>query len=588
MHEILRESLRSVLLNENVEKKKPFLLPEIKKYILNQYKKEYLDNLPDKEKEEFESNVNSSAEEVYEYICETDPVANRSGGKKSPFINQILKWWKENSIIFPEDIQTVSETLNKYNELANTGKIKQPLTDFRTPGDLREKIDEILGIDKNPNEYPVEVVATNGNIKLYRINKFDAEGDICFANSGWCVQHKHMFDTYKPPYYMATEMRDGKEKRLALMHVDSKQIKDVHDRQVSGDIVEKIKPFVLELFKGKLVDDYIGEHSDLFPFLDKEFVKNSGNYKMILSFMKTLSQPDKDLENFVLNLYYNPDKHIDKFNFFKYVFHYLENVNEKSEIFEKAFVKMLNDPQEGGVSYTEKYDLTKNVLNYIEKIRKTPWKEVELFLTEYAKLDHIIAYKKTMYPNEIWEPLKNSLVKNITQGTLTGDTFFKLWKEHFPGRKIEELPLLDQEAIIKSIPQKFKDHIYAQGKRVPEYESIFLLDPKEAYEYMLKNIQTRDPKFEKVIFRSPVYSYELAKMLNQPIPEAEPAIARSAMMAYDYATKILKKPFKLGEPAIMSDYSLAKKYKQALDFWEVPRNKNSPFKESVLKIFSLE
>ena len=102
----------------------------------------------------------------------------------------------------------------------------------------------------------------------------------------------------------------------------------------------------------------------------------------------------------------------------------------------------------------------------------------------------------------------------------------------------ENLPGYDK---MLEVPEMAWNHFYESGKDDPEFteeltkrESLWAKDPKIALKYIIS-------------------------VTGNPLPEAEPLIAKNAQYSYEYA-RIFKSRFKLGEPAIMADPELASLY----------------------------
>jgi hypothetical protein len=241
-------------LEENIEKKMPYLVKTLQK------------GFPDWT----ETNIKS----FIELVKHVDPIAKKTNGDKTPFINQIITWYIHKKIRLPEDGTTVRDVLMKYIEHKN--KLKD-ISHYSSPGEIRKAVEDIEGEKKENKDYEANAFLefTEGNMKVYRISTWE-QGKICFADSGWCVQQQNYFEDYQPPYFMVTEVRNGQEKRLALIHRGSFQIKDVHDDPiVAPEEIAKLKPVIDKLFshindqikQGKVVFD---EDSDILPFLSME------------------------------------------------------------------------------------------------------------------------------------------------------------------------------------------------------------------------------------------------------------------------------------------------------------------------------
>jgi len=218
--DIVRKYSRIYLL-ENLENKKKYLLSKLQDY--------------------------DNPEEVLDWIAKTDPVAVKSKNKKTPFVNQILIWFLNDKIRLPEDINTTKEALILYNKAKQSGSVK-PITDYQSPGEIRQDFDE-TDIEATDDQYNVaELVDQHNGFKMYKIDNWD-QGKICFADSGWCVKDQEWFSQYNPPFYMITRGN----KRYALLHKDTYQAKDVYDDTLT---LEKARPIKELIFMVWPVEDY--------------------------------------------------------------------------------------------------------------------------------------------------------------------------------------------------------------------------------------------------------------------------------------------------------------------------------------------
>ena len=196
-------------------------------------------------------------DQIIDWIAQTDPVAVKSRNRKTPFVNQILDWYLDGKIRLPEDIETTRETLQKYNEAKQHGQTK-PIDEYNSPGNLSKDLD-LYSDKKEGYDANATLIDQDDEFKLYRIDDWD-QGSICFADSGWCVQHENMFNEYNPPYYMVTK----DNKRYVLMHKESNQIKDIHNVTLSLEQAKPIKDFILKIWP---VEDYKFEN-DLMVLID--------------------------------------------------------------------------------------------------------------------------------------------------------------------------------------------------------------------------------------------------------------------------------------------------------------------------------
>ena len=230
-----------ISLVENIEKKKKYILKQLDDY--------------------------DNAEEIIKWIAKADPVSVKSGGKKTPFVNDILNWFLNGKIRLPEDIETTREALTIYNNAKQQGQTK-PVSEYGSPGEIRR---EHESESDDPNDYGniAELVAQDGEYKMYRIDDYD-QGKICFADSGWCVKDEEHFDEYDPPFYMVTK---GK-KRYALLHKDSYSAKDVYDDSLTMDLAKPIEKFIKKVWpKFEYKDDLINV-SRLWPEAEPAIMKN--------------------------------------------------------------------------------------------------------------------------------------------------------------------------------------------------------------------------------------------------------------------------------------------------------------------------
>ena len=224
---------------ENLEAKKPHLLRKLEKL-------EY-----------------DNAEEIIDWIAKTDPVAVKTNNRKTPFINQILNWFINGVIRLPEDIETTKEVLIKYNESKQKGQTK-PIDSYDHPGAIAKELDLYKDKDKDKGNIYNEnakLIDEDGEFKLYRIDNWD-QGEICFADSGWCVQHIEYFEEYGPPYYMVTKGN----KRYALMHKESGQIKDVYDEPLTLGAAKPIEKFIKKIWP-KFEKSFIDTDTDLLSLI---------------------------------------------------------------------------------------------------------------------------------------------------------------------------------------------------------------------------------------------------------------------------------------------------------------------------------
>lgn len=226
--------------------------------------------------------------DILNWIYQSDPIAVKTKGRKAPFTDQILTWFENGVIRLPEDVETTNDTLTKYSYYRNNvgtfpdGEKVKSIDQYESPGRIREHINV-----ETEGKYDIaKLVMTHGLFKVYEIDNWET-GRICFADSGWCVQNQDMFEDYVPPYFMIIH----NNKRYALVHVDSGQIKDVHDNPLSEELGIPILPIILKLFEGhyrKLLVPETGNIADgiifvkYVPELAKKILNSKHNYSNML------------------------------------------------------------------------------------------------------------------------------------------------------------------------------------------------------------------------------------------------------------------------------------------------------------------
>ena len=108
------------------------------------------------------------------------------------------------------------------------------------------------------------------------------------------------------------------------------------------------------------------------------------------------------------------------------------------------------------------------------------------------------------------------------------------------------------EALIPVVKDPELTYLYAfeivQGKIKDEWEDIIAQDPLISYNYASRVLKRPFPKGEDIIAQDPYASYHYAKdVLKGPFPKGEDIIATNRDLSYYYAKKILKGPFPKGE-----------------------------------------
>lgn len=195
-------------IHPNLQKKEKYLLEDIKKLV-------------------HEKDVRQTLDHIYQ--C--DPVCQETNGKKSPFVNKILEWFNNKTVILPEDISDVNSILKKYNSCKQLENMP-PIDSFNTIGDVMKYISEKYGndIDEISAYSFLSCIKKIGNYSLYEVNTWE-EAKVAFADSGWCVKTQSTYESYASNGNFILVVKGNK--RFALCQPCSYQIKNVYDNSVS-------------------------------------------------------------------------------------------------------------------------------------------------------------------------------------------------------------------------------------------------------------------------------------------------------------------------------------------------------------------
>jgi hypothetical protein len=175
--------------------------------------------------------------------------------KKSPYIGAVLDWYTCRSIMLPEDIDKVQETLREFHEGVLSGLIKgdaAKIENYHRQQDLAQYLKQLRGFLLKGGGYETLGCVRAGELGkyvLFRIDDYETAQE-AFKDTNWCVRAPEQFRNYGPPYFMVvnTKVADGQDDRVCLMHDNSKQIKDVGDSPLSRPIQKELKPFMEFVF----------------------------------------------------------------------------------------------------------------------------------------------------------------------------------------------------------------------------------------------------------------------------------------------------------------------------------------------------
>ncbi len=247
--------------------------------------KEFLDRTFSFENDKYQINGEQlSLQDVLKYLDLSDPISVSTNSKQIQFDKVILNWWFHGKKP-DEDTDYIFRTLKRFmGAQAKNIKLPKKAIEYDTPGEMDKDLDKVLPRDETElaKNYPGDVVKIDGDYVLRKISTWE-EAQQCFKDSGWCVQNKNMFDSYKPPYFMITHKEpNGTEKRVALAHKDSEQLKDVKDDPLPYSIGKEFLPLIDYIFNlqktvfyNSADDDRDENINDLYPYYKNRVNINS-------------------------------------------------------------------------------------------------------------------------------------------------------------------------------------------------------------------------------------------------------------------------------------------------------------------------
>lgn len=246
------------ILNENIQKK----WPHIEKVLLNNgegipgivddFRKQGWEAVKDIKYQQDSPSQDDYLyylrEYVRDYLVQTDPVASKSGGRRTPFVNHIVRWLMNDGLIFPEDIGTTRDLLTQYQRLKNNvGQEVPNLDTINKPAELRKLIMDFEGEPMGFDVVNDKIVGKQGPFTAFKIDTWE-EGQPLFCDSGWCVKDRSYFEHYGPPFYLITRQKGQGQKREALLHIGAGHLMDVYDDELEFQHVEEMTPILDDIY----------------------------------------------------------------------------------------------------------------------------------------------------------------------------------------------------------------------------------------------------------------------------------------------------------------------------------------------------
>lgn len=185
-----------------------------------------------------------------DFLVEADPVAYASAGRKTPFVNNVLKWVLTGKAILPEDCEQLRELLKAYQKLKhNKGGEVPDLNTIQDPGDLRALVMNYAETDSYGMLVNKRLPEIMPGIEVYQLDSWEDAKDI-LCDSGWCVRDPEYFEEYEPPFHVFVSNKNGKRKRIGLLNLDSSEFMDVHNRPLDSKTLEHLAPIINKLIDG--------------------------------------------------------------------------------------------------------------------------------------------------------------------------------------------------------------------------------------------------------------------------------------------------------------------------------------------------
>jgi lambda repressor-like predicted transcriptional regulator len=522
-----------------------------------------------------------SKDEIFKMLDVSDPISISTNSKNIQFEKVILNWWK-NGKKPNEDTDYIFRTLKRFmNAQAKNIKLPKKAIEYNSPGEMDKDLDEIIPNDDLSKNYPGKIVKTDGDYVLRQIDTWE-EAQQCFKDSGWCVQNKSMFDSYKPPYFMITRKEpNGTEKRVALAHKNSEQIKDVKDDPLPYEIGKEFLPLINYVFDLTAPSFYVSSDwskSDILDYNDKKIAIDKPMSPNELELLSKNGPASYRYATGILNRRFPEGEAAIAKSTPELAYEYTLQILNKGRFSAQDNIKFPEGEPTIATNAQYAYKYANFILQhrfpageaaiakdpnyaflYARDIIKGPWPEVESLISKYSTLSFDYA-------------------KSVVKG-------------RFPKGEavIAKDPVLALEyardVINKNTP---KDQ---PGIRFPEAEATLAKDQQYAYNYA-KSVINRNtppdqpgirwPEGEVVIAKNPGYSLLYVKyVIKGRFPEAEAAIATDAKSAYYYAKDVIKGRWPEGEDAIENDLDYAIKYHSFLD------SLNSKKQEQLQEIASL-
>ena len=198
-------------------------------------KKSYID-LSSNEKQELTTYIDVRSAEIKKLVSDITSDSNEQS-----FIYDVLMN-KEQT--FPEDFDDIKQTITDFTKIRKSSRFtgERDINKYKSFGDLHKAVyDFKTKIKERKFESSFNIgkkILDYSEFAFYELEDGDFKAFSQFIkdnNIAWCVKDKKLWNRYGSPYYYI----EKDNKPFALLHYESKQFMDVHDRQIkkSGEIV---------------------------------------------------------------------------------------------------------------------------------------------------------------------------------------------------------------------------------------------------------------------------------------------------------------------------------------------------------------
>ncbi len=191
---------------------------------------------------------NFSRQQIEEIARSVDPTPEN----KKTYLPWIVSLMSSGNIRFPEDTEKVNQALKTFDKLKSKPQFNgsKNIYSYKTYGDLVRIIDESSGVKTKGEEYRGNLTTGMQEIygdSVYRVIKLttpEATSKLC-RGTEWCVKDPKFSKDYleKGPLFLF--YKNGE--RYALLHFDSKQFKDIYDKELKKEQKKELEHIALNI-----------------------------------------------------------------------------------------------------------------------------------------------------------------------------------------------------------------------------------------------------------------------------------------------------------------------------------------------------